>query len=169
MFKIGRLLKFPEINIPFWLNERLWVIKYLILILIAITTILGTSYSYDLIEIEPFKTAITSYFDRSFPYVAYSVILLAIAIFSERFFCRFICPLGAVLAFLGRFHILNIIPRRPECGSPCHLCEKSCPVQAIEPSGKINMNECFQCLDCEVEFFDDKRCPPLIFQKKTNH
>ena len=167
LFKIGKFLKLPEINIPFWLNERLWVIKYLILMLIAASTILGSSYSYGLIEIEPFKTAITSYFNRSLPYILYSGILLFIAIFSERFFCRFICPLGAVLAFLGRFHILNVIPRRPECGNPCHLCEKSCPVQAIEPSGKINMNECFQCLDCEVEYFDENRCPPLILKNKN--
>ena len=169
LFKIGRVLKLPQINIPFWLNERLWVVKYLILVLIASTTIVGSTYSYGLIEIEPFKTAITSYFNRSLPYVLYSAILLSIAVFSERFFCRFMCPLGAILAFLGRFHILNMIPRRPECGNPCHLCEKSCPVQAIEPSGKINMNECFQCLDCEVEYFDDTRCPPLIFQNKKNH
>ena len=77
------------------------------------------------------------------------------------------CPLGAVLSFLGRFHIFDMIPRRPECGSPCHLCENSCPVQAIAPSGKINMNECFQCLDCEVEYYNDSRCPPLIFEKKS--
>ena len=168
LFKIGRFFKLPEIHIPFWINERLWVIKYIILMMIVGTTIIGSSYSYNLIEIEPFKTAITSYFSRSLPYIFYSVILLAIAIFSERFFCRFVCPLGAVLAFLGKFHILKMIPRRPECGNPCHLCEKSCPVQAIEPSGKINMDECFQCLDCEVEYYDDKRCPPLIFQKKLN-
>ena len=65
-------------------------------------------------------------------------------------------------------HILDMIPRRPECGSPCHLCENSCPVQAIAPSGKINMNDCFQCLDCEVEYYDDSRCPPLIFKKKDS-
>jgi NosR/NirI family nitrous oxide reductase transcriptional regulator len=29
------------------------------------------------------------------------------------------------------------------------------------------MNECFQCLDCEVEYYDDNRCPPLIFEKKS--
>ena len=22
--------------------------------------------------------------------------------------------------------------------------------------------ECFQCLDCQVEYYDDKRCPPLV-------
>jgi NosR/NirI family nitrous oxide reductase transcriptional regulator len=35
-------------------------------------------------------------------------------------------------------------------------------VRAIEPSGKIIMAECFQCLDCQVEYYDDKRCPPLV-------
>ena len=165
-YKFGRFIKLPEINIPFWLNERLWVVKYLLLMLIALTIIIGNDWSYSLIEIEPFKTAITSYFDRSLPYIVYAGILIGISLISERFFCRFMCPLGAVLAFLGRFHVFDMIPRRPECGSPCHLCEKSCPVQAIAPSGKINMNECFQCLDCEVEYFDDSRCPPLIFEKK---
>jgi transcriptional regulator of nitric oxide reductase len=167
LFKLGRLIKLPQINIPFWLNERLWVLKYLILMLLTATIITGNDISYSLIEVEPFKTAITSYFDRSLPYVMYAGILLAISLFTERFFCRFMCPLGAVLAFLGRFHIFNMIPRRPECGSPCHLCENSCPVQAIAPSGKINMNECFQCLDCEVEYYDDSSCPPLIFEKKA--
>ena len=167
LFKFGRFVKLPQLNIPYWLNERLWVLKYLILMLIASTIIIGHDSSYALIEIEPFKTAITSYFDRSLPYIIYAGILLIIALFTERFFCRFMCPLGAVLSFLGRFHIFDMIPRRPECGSPCHLCENSCPVQAIAPSGKINMNECFQCLDCEVEYYNDSRCPPLIFEKKS--
>ncbi|HEX3483728.1 MAG TPA: hypothetical protein VHT51_01625, partial [Micropepsaceae bacterium] len=52
--------------------------------------------------------------------------------------------------------------RRPECGSPCHLCERACPVRAIEPTGKIVTSECFQCLDCQVEYYDEKRCPPLV-------
>jgi hypothetical protein len=35
-------------------------------------------------------------------------------------------------------------------------------VRAIETSGKIVTAECFQCLDCQVEYYDDKRCPPLV-------
>jgi NosR/NirI family transcriptional regulator, nitrous oxide reductase regulator len=35
-------------------------------------------------------------------------------------------------------------------------------VRAIEKTGKIVTAECFQCLDCQVEYFDDKRCPPLV-------
>jgi hypothetical protein len=35
-------------------------------------------------------------------------------------------------------------------------------VRAIEPTGKIVTAECFQCLDCQVEYFDETRCPPLV-------
>jgi len=35
-------------------------------------------------------------------------------------------------------------------------------VRAIEPTGNIVTAECFQCLDCQVEYYDEKRCPPLV-------
>jgi len=114
------------------------------------------------IEIEPFKTAISSRFARPWPYVLYAGALLAVGLFSERAYCRFLCPLGGILAFLDRLHLINLLKRRPECGNPCHLCERSCPVQAIASTGKIVTAECFQCLDCQVEYYDDKRCPPLV-------
>jgi NosR/NirI family nitrous oxide reductase transcriptional regulator len=54
------------------------------------------------------------------------------------------------------------LKRRSECGSPCQLCAKRCPIQAIEPSGAINMDECFYCLDCQVIHNDANVCPPLV-------
>ena len=119
-------------------------------------------------EVEPFKTAITLKFARAWPYAIYAILLLLIGLFVERFFCRFLCPLGGTLAILGRIHIFEALKRRSQCGSPCHVCEVSCPVQAIEPRGRINMTECFQCLDCQVDYYDDKRCPPLIAERKRN-
>ena len=44
--------------------------------------------------------------------------------------------------------------------------ERSCPVRAIEKTGKIVTAECFQCLDCQVEYYDDTRCPPLVIAAK---
>ena len=117
-------------------------------------------------EVEPFRTAITAKFARNWPHVVYAGALLLMALFTEHFYCRFLCPLGGVLALAGRLHILNLLKRRPECGSPCHLCERSCPVKAIERSGRINMVECFQCLDCQVEYANDHRCPPLAWERK---
>ena len=159
--KVARALKLPQWNPSETLQRQLWWGKYASLALILVLVFVAPDLSSIAQEIEPFKTAITAMFARALPYVIYAVILLGIGLFTERAFCRFLCPLGATLAVLDRLHLVDMLKRRPECGSPCHLCERSCPVRAIEKSGKIIMAECFQCLDCQVEYYDDHRCPPL--------
>src|SRR5215469_16449661 len=160
--QLSRALGVPQWNPPAALEKRLWLGKYIAAAAVLVLVMTQIDPSGATLEIEPFKTAITSKFTRAWPYVVYAVGLLAIGLFSERAYCRFLCPLGGVLAFLDRLHLLNLLKRRPECGSPCHLCERSCPVRAIENTGKIITAECFQCLDCQVEYYDDKRCPPLV-------
>src|SRR5499427_8335722 len=158
----SRALGVPQWNPSAALEKRLWMGKYIAGAAVLLLVLSGIDRSGVSAEIEPFKTAITSKFTRAWPYVLYAGTLLAIGLFSERAYCRFLCPLGGVLAALDRFHLINLLKRRPECGNPCHLCERSCPVRAIEPTGKIVTAECFQCLDCQVEYYDDKRCPPLV-------
>ena len=160
--QLSRALGVPQWNPSAALEQRMWMGKYIAAAVVLVLGITASDPSGATTEIEPCKTAITSKFTRAWPYVLYAVALLAIGLFSERAYCRFLCPLGGVLAALDRLHLLDLLKRRPECGSPCHLCERSCPVRAIEPTGKINTAECFQCLDCQVEYYDDKRCPPLV-------
>jgi NosR/NirI family nitrous oxide reductase transcriptional regulator len=159
--QLSRALRVPQWNPPVALEKRLWMGKY-----IAAAAVLALVMSeFDVTgastEIEPFRTAITTKFTRAWPYVLYAGALLAVGLFSERAYCRFLCPLGGLLACLDRLHLLTLLKRRPECGSACRLCERGCPVRAIEPTGKIVTAECFQCLDCQVEYHDEKRCPPL--------
>ncbi len=158
----ARALRVPQWNPPATLEKRLWLGKYIAAVAVLALVMTQIDPSGATLEIEPFKTAITSKFTRPWPYVVYAAALLAIGLFSERAYCRFLCPLGGVLAILDRLHLVNLLKRRPECGNPCHLCERSCPVRAIEPTGKIVTAECFQCLDCQVEYYDDTRCPPLV-------
>src|SRR4029077_20430062 len=160
--QVSRALGVPQWNPPVALEKRLWMGKYIAAAAVLALGMTQIDAAGATLEIEPFKTAITTKFTRAWPYVLYAGALLAIGLFSERCYCRFLCPLGGVLAFLDRLHLLNLLKRRPECGSPCHLCERSCPVRAIEPTGKIVTSECFQCLDCQVEYYDEKRCPPLV-------
>ena len=164
--KIARALKIPQLNIPHSIQERLFAIKYLIFL-----GLLGlTFYSFDLAiagtQVEPFKAAITFRFDAPWPAVTYALVLLGIGLFVERFYCRFICPLGAGLSILGRVRMFDWLKRRVECGNPCTRCEAVCPVGAINSSGRIDMNECFYCLDCQVMYYDDHQCPPLIARRK---
>jgi transcriptional regulator of nitric oxide reductase len=160
--QISHALGIPQWNPPVALEKRLWMGKYLAAAAVLILAVMAVDPSGATLEVEPFKTAITAKFTRAWPYVIYAGALLTIGLFSERAYCRFLCPLGGVLATLDRLHLLNLLKRRPECGSPCRLCERACPVRAILPTGKIVTSECFQCLDCQVEYFDDKRCPPLV-------
>ena len=159
--QISRALRVPQWNPPAALEKRLWMIKYIAAAAVLALVMTESGQAAAALEIEPFKTAITTKFTRAWPYVLYAAALLAIGLFSERAYCRFLCPLGGVLALLDRLHILSLLKRRPECGSPCRLCERGCPVRAIQPTGKIVTSECFQCLDCQVEYYDEKRCPPL--------
>ena len=63
-----------------------------------------------------------------------------------RFYCRFICPLGALFGLLGRFALWRIGKSREEC-TDCHLCEKNCE-GACQPTSQIRIAECVLCLNC---------------------
>lgn len=163
---IARALRLPQWNPSEAVQRNAWKVKYIAMFVVVGLAFVAPEAGSVAAEVEPFKTAITALFARSLPYVVYALILLAIGLFTERAYCRFLCPLGGALALLDRLHLFERLHRRPECGSPCRLCERSCPVRAILRSGEIRMEECFQCLDCQVEYHDDRRCPPLARLRK---
>lgn len=164
--KIGRLLKIPQIRFKPATDSRLKKIKYVVLAGVLLSAAFSSNIADMAVEVEPFKTAITLNFVRSWPFVAYAVGLLLINMLVYKFFCRFLCPLGGALAVLGRFKILNWIPRRQECGTPCQTCRFQCEYQAITPTGQVQYDECFQCMDCVVIYASDDRCAPLMLEKK---
>lgn len=161
-------LRVRQIEIPMVLAERLIAVKYLVFVGLVGLTFYSTELAYAASAVEPFKAAITFRFDAPISAVGYAVALLVIGLFIERFYCRFICPLGAGLAILGRLRMFDWLKRRAECGNPCSRCESACPVRAIRTDGTIDMNECFYCLDCQVLYHDSHQCPPLIKRRKRS-
>lgn len=79
-----------------------------------------------------------------------------------RFYCRFICPLGALFAIISRFAIWRIGKKQTEC-SNCLLCDKACE-GACEPSGKIRISECVLCFNCR----DDCKDELLAYQTRPS-
>ncbi|MDJ1158204.1 4Fe-4S binding protein [Chelatococcus sp. SYSU_G07232] len=159
---LAQALKLPQLRLPWGLHERLWPVKYIIFLVLFGLSLHSVALAEQAAEIEPFKTAIILKFARSWPFVLYALALLAIGLFVERFFCRYLCPLGAALAIPGRIRMFEWLKRWPECGSPCHRCAKECPVQSIHPEGHINVNECIYCMHCQELYHDDQRCPHMI-------
>ncbi|MGD9123780.1 MAG: 4Fe-4S binding protein [Desulfarculaceae bacterium] len=71
---------------------------------------------------------------------------LALNLKTPRFYCRYVCPLGALFGLLGRFAPLRIAKMEPDC-SDCRLCEAHCQ-GACAPPDKIHSQECLLCLHC---------------------
>ena len=163
--KLARLCSLPQWKVSRAMDARLKRLKYVALALILASALTGVAVD-TLVELEPFKTAITLNFVRAWPYAAYALALLAISVFIHKFFCRYLCPLGAALALLGRFRLLDWIPRRSECGRPCQTCRHRCDYQAIAPDGKVAYDECFQCMDCVVIHESAQRCAPRLLEIK---
>ena len=157
----ARYIKIPQYELPWAVHERLWAIKYLVLLGLFALSLDSLALAEQFAEIEPFKTTFLLKFDREWPFIIYALLLLTINIFNRKFFCRYLCPLGAALSTSNSVRLFSWLRRRPECGQPCKTCAKECEIQAINPDGEINMRECHYCLDCQVTYFNDEKCPPL--------
>ncbi len=164
----ARLLRVPVIRMRRVWDARLKWLKYAILAAITAGACVSTALSDRLVEVEPFKTAITLLFVRSWPYAAYAAGLVLLGVFVNKFFCRYLCPLGAALALLGRMRRWDWIARRSQCGTPCQTCRHRCSYQAIDPGGRIQYDECFQCMDCVAIYRSDQECAPLLFEAKRH-
>ncbi len=73
-----------------------------------------------------------------------SVTLLCLRI--PRFYCRFVCPLGALLGLLSRWALWRIGKAEDRCRE-CRRCEAHCE-GACAPSQRIRISECVLCLNC---------------------
>ncbi|MDH3669508.1 MAG: NosR/NirI family protein, partial [Paracoccaceae bacterium] len=156
--EVAQRLGVPQVQVPFAIHERLWVIKYTLFLAILALSFYSMEQALVLAEVEPFKTAMTMRFVRAWPFVLFAVALLAAGLFIERFYCRYLCPLGAALAIPAKLKLFDWLSRRPQCGRECRLCETKCTVGAIDPIGRINPNECVLCLRCQMIYHDPKTC-----------
>ena len=158
LYKLAQRLGLKQFEIPFSLHERLWMIKYVLFLAVLAISLNSITDAFQLAEVEPFKTAITLKFMREWPFVIYALLLLAAGLFIERFYCRYLCPLGGALAIPARMRMFEWLRRYRECGSECQVCARRCTVQAIHPLGQINPNECIYCLQCQANYFDNSVC-----------
>jgi NosR/NirI family nitrous oxide reductase transcriptional regulator len=164
--QVGRRLGIPQWTLPWGLHERLWPLKYMVFLGLFGVSLASIEQAEALAEVEPFKTAIVLKFVRAWPFVAYAAALLLAGLFVERFYCRYLCPLGAALAIPARLRTFDWLRRYKECGNPCQTCAHECFVQAIHPTGEINPNECLNCMHCQVLYQSETKCPVVIKKLK---
>ena len=71
------------------------------------------------------------------------VVVIVLCIFMYRFFCRFICPLGAIYGFFNKFALLGVKLNKDKC-TDCGLCISHCKMDIR----RVGDHECINCGDC---------------------
>jgi NosR/NirI family nitrous oxide reductase transcriptional regulator len=156
---LAKKLRIKQIKIKSEHHKWGQTLKYFILVGLLVSAFFSLNIAEKLAEVEPFKTSITLHFVRTWPFVVYAVLLLLLSMKIHKVYCRYLCPLGAGLAIVGRFPLFKLLRRRDECGTPCQLCKtKKCAIDAINKDGSIDYGECIQCLECVVTIENPNLC-----------
>ncbi|WP_298845285.1 FMN-binding protein [Clostridium sp.] len=151
------LLSKKVFKINFKVNQQvdkvLKYVKYVVLLLLVVVVwtmgskVLDTTSPWDAFaQITSFPQVLSDY--------TIGVILLLLitigALFVERFFCRYLCPLGAIFNIFSRIGILKIKKPTDKCGK-CRICSNNCSmglqlykVESVCGGDCIN---CFKCIE----------------------
>jgi NAD-dependent dihydropyrimidine dehydrogenase PreA subunit len=137
---------------PAWLERRASFIKYGLLVAVVgyyVATKQTSVYRY----VEPFWM-----FSRSASPLLWSMlaVLLIATLVVRNLYCRFLCPVGAMLGIISQVTTVLPIKRWSECQT-CKICERACEWGAIQ-GPKIVKSECVRCDDCERIYADQKAC-----------
>ncbi|WP_234121857.1 FMN-binding protein [Clostridium hydrogenum] len=142
-------------KIKFKVNEKtdrmLKLLKYVVLIFVLI--FVWTLGSTTLNNFSPWNAfaQITNFKSAIFEYTLGFIILALIAVgamFIERFFCRYLCPLGGIFAVVSKLRFFKINKPNDKCGK-CRLCTNKCSMGIdLYKVNKVTSGECINCFKC---------------------
>ena len=140
--------KLPDIpsGVKKWLSRLPFVILTAIIILCALG-VYGSLSGYSPWDVFSMATSLNF---RLGGYVLGCVLLALILVgmaWEPRFFCRFLCPMGAVFRLLPIFPWAILRRDRSQCGKGCSACTKNCPVEISLGEGG-NAADCIRCEGC---------------------
>lgn len=70
------------------------------------------------------------------------------SLLNRRFWCKYLCPLGAVLAPFNKINPLRLVLKEDRCTS-CRRCDAACPMEIDDLANHLRSPECIQCLECQ--------------------
>lgn len=146
------LKKHPNINQR--VDAALKYVKYVILFaLVAFVWILGVSLNENynpwyIFGIYSNLSAWTSMDSWMSVGGVLLLIIIVVSFFFERFFCRYLCPLGALLSILSKVRLFRIYKSAERCVG-CNLCDKKCSMSIhVSAYEMVKSGECINCMKC---------------------
>lgn len=138
-------------------DKALKKVKYIILIILIIfawslnLTIFNSLSPWDVFgmtaivgNLPDFKFVLSN---LPIAFVFFALIIIG-SMFIERFFCRYLCPMGAVFAISSILRIGKIKKPRDKCGN-CRICTNHCPMGiSLYETDIVSSTECIDCMKC---------------------
>jgi polyferredoxin len=150
-----------RVEIPVTIERKAAWIKYGLLAMVVAYYLVTKDLASPVQYAEPFW--MFTLFGTTPMWIGLGVLLTA-TLFVRNLYCRFLCPVGAMLGIISNLTVFKI-KRWSECNT-CKICEKTCEWGAIR-GPEIVKTECVRCDDCERLYMDQKKCPHwLIILKK---
>ena len=155
LWKSGRKLLGRNYQLPPWLDFPLRALKYLLLAFFV-----WTIFSMSRLAIPAFLQG--PYYKMSDVKMLFfftqmstitAVVLITLALLSlvvRNFWCRYLCPYGALMGFFSLFSPTRV-QRNPETCIDCKLCSEVCPYHlTVDRKLRIMSPECNGCMDCTL-------------------
>ncbi len=80
--------------------------------------------------------------------IALFVLILVGMALQERFFCQFLCPMGAIFSLLPEIPFTALRRQHTNCIPNCQACKKNCPVSVKLQEDTMRDGECIRCGRC---------------------
>lgn len=150
--KLGSRLGIKKTELPPKLDSKLRYLKYAVLLtIIALTWKAGTLVwrNYDpWVAYMHLSAGFSEMAEKPWAFAILFGTVIFASFVIERFWCRYLCPLGALLATLQKISLLRV-GRSDEYCIHCRLCTSSCPVRLDpESTNKVTSAECISCGRC---------------------
>jgi polyferredoxin len=153
LWKLGRSLFRRNFTLPRWLDIPLRGMKYLLFGFFAFAVFSMSAAAIADFLATPYGLIVDVRMLNFFRYLggvsAFVVLALVIAsIFIQNFWCRYLCPYGALLGLAALASPLRITRRESACVD-CAKCAKACPSSLpVDKLIQIRSAECTGCLEC---------------------
>ena len=152
--RLHRFIFRKDIKVPRWLDYPLRSLKYLLLLFFLWAIVIQmNARDLDHFIYSPYNMVadikMLHFFTNISAFAFWVLVaLLVLSILVRNFWCRYLCPYGALLGVLSFVSIFKIHRNEDTC-TQCHQCTRSCPVDIkVHKTTGVLSDECHACLKC---------------------
>lgn len=153
LWKLGRQLIGRSLLLPRWLDLPLRSLKYLLMVFFLFAVGTMSAGAIEQFLSGPYGAVADVQMLNFFRHLSSTaavvlIVLAALSLFIQNFWCRYLCPYGALMGLVALFSPVKIV-RSPEPCIDCGKCAKACPAQLpVDRLVTIRSAECMNCMEC---------------------